>query len=174
MPQLVKLIYVNIVHLVNKKDVKFGTTIHQTKGILDYVHTDVWSPTKNVSLGGKRWFVPFIDDYSRRVWMYPMRHKNEVLQIFLEWKKMVENHMDRKIKKLRSDNSGEYTYDPFLKVCRDEGIFQHFTISGKPQQNGVAERMNQTLIEKVRCIFSQAGLSKAFWAEALSYHIILL
>ena len=106
--------------------------------------------------------------------MYPMRHKNEVLQIFLEWKKMVENQTDRKIKKLRSDNGGEYTYDPFLKVCRDEGIVRHFTVPGKPQQNGVAERMNQTLIEKVRCILSQAGLSKAFWAEALSYAVHLV
>ena len=103
-----------------------------------------------------------------------MRHKNEVLQIFLEWKKMVENQTDRKIKKLRSDNGGEYTYDPFLKVCRDEGIVRHFTVPGKPQQNGVAERMNQTLIEKVRCILSQAGLSKAFWAEALSYAVHLV
>ena len=162
MPQLVKLISVNIIYLVNKKNVKFGTAIHQTKGILDYVHTDVWGPTKNVSLGGKRWFVTFIDDYSRRVWMYPMRHRNEVLQIFLEWKKMVENQTNRKIKKLRSGNGGEYTYDPFLKVCRDEGIVRHFTVLGKPQQNEVAERMNQTLIEKVRCILSQAGLSKAF------------
>ena len=104
-----------------QKNVKFCTAIHQTKGILDYVHTDVWGPTK-VSLGGKRWFVTFIDDYSRRVWMHPMRHKNKVLQIFLEWKKMVENQTDRKIKKLRLDNNGEYTYDSFLKVCRDEGI----------------------------------------------------
>ena len=73
-----------------------------------------------------------------------------------------ESDADRKIKKLRSDNGGEYTYDPFLKVCRDEGIVRHFTVPGKPQQNGVAERMNQTLIEKVRCILSQAGLSKTF------------
>ena len=107
----------NIVYLINK-NVKFGTAIYKTKGILDYVHTDVWDPTKNVSLGGKRWFVTFIDDYSRRIWMYSMRHKNEFLQIFLKWKKMVENQTDLKIKKLRSDNSGEYTYDPFLKVSR--------------------------------------------------------
>ena len=48
------------------------------------------------------------------------------------------------------------------------GIVRHFTVPGKPQQNEVAERMNQTLTEKVRCILSQAGLSKAFWVEALS------
>ena len=94
--------------------------------------------------------------------------------MFLEWKKMVVNQTDKKIKRLRSDNGGEYTYDPFLKVCRDEGIVRHFTVPGKPQQNGVAKRMTQTLIEKVRCILSQAGLSKAFWAEALSYAVHLM
>ena len=92
----------------------------------------------------------------------------------MEWKKMEENQTDRKIKKLRSDNGGQFTYDPFLKECRDEGIVRHFTFPGKPQQNGVAEKMNEKLIEKVRCILSQAGLSKAFWAEALSYAVHLV
>ncbi|GMP93218.1 hypothetical protein CsSME_00043150 [Camellia sinensis var. sinensis] len=50
--------------------IKFGTAIHRTKGILDYVHTDVWGPSKNASLGGKHYFVSFIDDFSRRVWVY--------------------------------------------------------------------------------------------------------
>ena len=149
--------------------VKFGTAIHQTEGILDYVHTDVWGPTRNSSLGGRHWFVTFIDDFSRRVWVYTMKHKDEVLDIFLSWKQMVETQTGRKIKKLRSDNGGEYRYDPFLKVCREEGIVRHFTVRGTPQQNGVAERMNRTLVTKVRCMLSHAGLSKAFWAEAVIY-----
>ena len=131
MPQLVKLIFVNIVYLVNKKcEVWYNYT--PNKGHFGLCSHLCMGPTKNASLGGKRWFVTFIDDYTRRVWMYPMRHKNEVLQIFLEWKKMVKNQTDKKIKKLRSDNGGEYTYDLFLKVCRDEGIIRHFIIPGKP------------------------------------------
>jgi transposase InsO family protein len=89
-----------------------------------------------------------------------MRHKNEVLDIFLNWKKMVETQTGRKIKKLRSDNGGEYKSDPFLQVCQEEGIVRHFTVAGTPQQNGVAERMNRTLVEKVRCMLSNAGLTK--------------
>ncbi|GFZ19218.1 hypothetical protein Acr_27g0009570 [Actinidia rufa] len=149
--------------------VKFGTAIHQTEGILDYVHTDIWGPTRTSSLGGRHWFVTFIDDFSRRVWVYTMKHKDEVLDIFLSWKQMVENQTGRKIKKLRSDNGGEYRYDPFLKICQEEGIVRHFTVRRTPQQNGVAERMNRTLVTKVRCMLSHAGLSKAFWAEAVSY-----
>uniref|UniRef100_A0A5B7BZJ7 Putative copia LTR rider n=1 Tax=Davidia involucrata TaxID=16924 RepID=A0A5B7BZJ7_DAVIN len=154
--------------------VKFGTAVHRTQGILDYVHTDVWGPTKVASLGGKHWFVTFIDDFSRRVWVYTMRHKHEVLDIFLNWKKMIETQTGRKIRRLRSDNGGEYKSDPFFDICRDEGIVRHFTVSGTPQQNGVAERMNRTLVEKVRCMLSNAGLGKAFWAEAVNYacHIV--
>ena len=154
--------------------VKFGTAVHQTKGTLDYVHTDVWGPTQTASLGGKHYYVSFVDDFSRRVWVYTMKHKNEVLDIFVKWKKMIETQTGRKIKRLRSDNGGEYKSDPFLKLCQDEGIVRHFTVRETPQQNGVAERMNRTLLEKVRCLLSNAGLGKEFWAEAVTYagHLI--
>ncbi|KAM2004372.1 hypothetical protein ACFX15_027830 [Malus domestica] len=154
--------------------VKFGTAIHHTKGILDYVHTDVWGPSKNASWGGSHYFVSFVDDFSRRIWVYTMKRKDEVLKIFLKWKKMIETQSGRKIKTLRSDNGGEYKSDPFLKVCQDEGIVRHFTVRETPQQNGVAESMNRTLLEKVRCMLSNARLGKAFWAEALTYasHLI--
>ena len=154
--------------------VKFGTAIHNTKGILDYVHSDVWGPSKSVSMGGKNYYVSFVDDFSRRVWVYTLKSKDEVLGVFLIWKKMVETQTGRKIKCLRTDNGGEYTSDPFMKVCQDEGIVRHFTVRHTPQQNGVAERMNRTLLEKVRCMLSNAGLGREFWAEAITYacHLI--
>ncbi|KAH9668753.1 retrovirus-related pol polyprotein from transposon TNT 1-94-like protein [Citrus sinensis] len=95
-----------------KTKVKFGTANHDTREILAYVHSDVWGPTKTASIGGSHYFVNFVDDFSRRVWVYTMRAKDE---------------------------------------------------------NGVAERMNRTLLEKVRCMLSNAGLDKKFWAEAVSY-----
>ncbi|CAL2233267.1 unnamed protein product [Prunus armeniaca] len=129
--------------------VKFGITIHHTKDILDYVYTNIWGPSKNASWGGSHYFVTFVDDFSRRIWVYTMKHKDEVLKIFLKWKMMIEMQSGRKIKTLRSDNDGEYKFDPFMKVCQDEGIVRHFTVRETPQQNGVAERMNRTLLEKV-------------------------
>ncbi|KAH9679095.1 hypothetical protein KPL71_025975 [Citrus sinensis] len=80
----------------------------------------------------------------------------------------------RKDKRLRSDNGGEYKNDPFLQICQDEGIMRHFTVRDTPQQNGVAERMNQTILEKVRCMLSNAGLGKEFWAEAVVYAFHLI
>ena len=62
----------------------------------------------------------------------------------------------------------------YIKLCRDEGIVRHFTVRVTPQQNWVAERMNKTLLEKVRCMLSNAGLSKNFWVEALAYACYLV
>ncbi|KAE8674962.1 hypothetical protein F3Y22_tig00111708pilonHSYRG00377 [Hibiscus syriacus] len=131
--------------LGKQKRVKFDTTIHNTK-----------------------------DDFSRIVWVYPMKSKDEVLQIFLKWKNMIENQTGRKIKRFRTENGGEYKSDPFFNVFHEYGIVRHFTVRHTPQQNGVAEHMNRTLLEKVRCMLSNAGLGKAFWAEAVTYagHLI--
>ncbi|KAH9793687.1 hypothetical protein KPL71_004622 [Citrus sinensis] len=85
-----------------------------------------------------------------RVWVHTMRAKDEVLEIFVKWKKLVDTQTGGNIKVLRYDNGGEYTSDPFLQVCQNEGIKRHFRVRHTPQQNGVAERMNRTLLEKVR------------------------
>ncbi|KAH9727035.1 Integrase catalytic domain-containing protein [Citrus sinensis] len=115
--------------VVGKKTrVKFGTANHDTREILEYVHSDVCGPTKTASIGESHYFVTFVDDFSRRVWVYTMRAKDE-----------------------------------------NEGIKRHFTVRHIPQQNGVAERMNRTLLEKVRCMLSNAGLDKKFWAKVVSY-----
>ena len=152
-----------------KTKAKFGTAIYCTEGNLDYVHADVWGPTKMVTIGGNHYFVSFIDDYSRRCSVYTMRYKGKVLELFVKWKRNMEKHTRRKIKALSSDNGREYTSDPFLQLCRDEDIERYFTIRETPQQNRVIERMNRTLLEKVRCMLSNSGLSKSFWAEALAY-----
>ena len=99
--------------------------------------------------------------------MYPMRRKEKVLDLFMKWKKHIEKHTERKINVLYSDNGGEYTSDLFMQLCHDEGIKRHFTVTEISQQNGVAERMNQTLLEKIQCMLSNSGLSKSFQAEAL-------
>ena len=101
---------------------------HCTEGILDYVHTDIWGPTKTASIGDNHYFMTFIDDYSRRCWVYTMKDKGEVLKLFMEWKRNMEKSTKRKTKIHRSENGGEYRSDPFLQLCRDEGIEKHFTV----------------------------------------------
>ena len=118
--------------LGKQKRVNFGTAIHITEGILDYIHTDVWGPTKTASLGGKHYFVTFVDDFSRRVWVYTLKSKDEVFETFLVWKKMLENQTGRKIKVLRSDNGTEYGNDQFSIFCKKEGISWYFTVRDTP------------------------------------------
>nr|GFB25837.1 retrovirus-related Pol polyprotein from transposon TNT 1-94 [Tanacetum cinerariifolium] len=94
---------------------------------------------------------------------------DEVLGVFIKWKKMMETQTCRKIKHLQTNNGEEYKNDLFTKFYEDKGIVRHFTVRNTPQQNGVAKRMNQALLEKVRCMLSNAGLGKEFWAEAVTY-----
>ena len=83
-----------------KTKVKFGTATYCTKGILDYVHTDVYGPTKTESIRDNHYFVTFIDHYSRRCRVNTMKHKGKVLKLFVEWKKNMEKSTGRKIKVL--------------------------------------------------------------------------
>jgi len=131
--------------LGKKTKVKSGTVIHHTKEILNYVHTDVWGPSKSASLGGKYYFVSFVDDYSRCNWVYTKSHKSEVLGIFVEWRKRKVFQTSKTIKILRSDNGGEYKSDLFMQLCCDEGIEWQCTVKETPQKNGMAERFNRTL-----------------------------
>jgi len=147
------------------KRVKFNTSVHTTKGTLDYVHADLWGPSRKPSYGGARYMLTIIDDYSRRVWPYFLKSKDDTFAAFIEWKVMIERQTEKKVKVLRTDNGGEFCSDAFDDYCRKEGIVRHHTIPYTPQQNGVAERMNRTIISKARCMLSNAHMNKRFWAE---------
>ncbi|KAH9734074.1 Integrase catalytic domain-containing protein [Citrus sinensis] len=144
---------------------KFSRSIARSKCILDLIHSDVWE-SPDISMGGAKYMVTFIDDYSRRCWVYTIKKKSDVFPVFKEYKARVELESGKKIKCLRTDNGGEYTDGEFLVFCKREGIQRQFTVAYTPQQNGVAERMNRTLIERIRAMLRTAGLPNSFWAEA--------
>ena len=101
------------------------------------------------SLGGASYFVSFIDDSTRKVWAYPIRTKDRVFSIFTDWLAIIENQTGRKLKCLRSDNGGEFKSEEFVKFCRERGIRREYTAPYSPEQNGIAERMNRTIPERV-------------------------
>ena len=88
--------------------VKFSKLSNTTKETLGYVHSDLWGPTQRESLGGGRYFITFIDNCSRKVWVYILKNKSNALGKFKEWKKMVELQTRKKLKKLRTDNGLEF------------------------------------------------------------------
>jgi len=135
---------------------------------LDLVHSDVWGPAPVQSFGGSRYYVTFIDDSTRKVWVYFIKHKSDVFNVFKRWKAEVETETGLKLKCLKSDNGGEYDSAEFKAFCADHGIKQIRTVPNRPQQNGVAERMNQTLNERARAMRLHAGLPKMFWADAVN------
>ncbi|KAL5849218.1 hypothetical protein ACOSQ4_007231 [Xanthoceras sorbifolium] len=145
---------------------KIGKILKAEK--LELVHTDVWGPSPVSSLSGSLYYVTFIDDSTRKVWVYFLKKKSEVFDTFRKWKAMVENETGLKIKRLRSDNGGEYRDSRFREFCANSGIKMEKTVPMTPQQNGVAERMNRTLNERSRSMRLHAGLPKMLWAEAVN------
>ncbi|KAL4324380.1 hypothetical protein GQ457_11G032480 [Hibiscus cannabinus] len=149
----------------HKVSFRRGNHPHRRKYVLDLVHTDVCSMNEK-SMGGALYFVTFIDDHSRKVWIYLLKTKDQVLEAFKEFHAKVERETGRKLKCVRSDNRGEYR-GPFEEYCKSYGIRFEKTPPKTPQLNGVAERMNKTIEERVRSMLSNAQLSKSFWGEAV-------
>lgn len=117
---------------------------------------------------GRVFFVTFIDDFSRKVFVRVIKKKSDVYQCFLDYKTLVENQTGKKIKILRSDNGGEFCGNVFENFLKANGIIHQRSAPYTPQQNGLAERFNRTIMEKVRCMLFDANLSKNFWGEAVA------
>lgn len=150
----------------------FPTGTRATK-VLEIVHSDVCGPMETKSIGLSRYFLLFVDDYTRMSFVYFMKEKNEVFKYFREFKAMVEKQKNANIKILRTDNGGEYCskeMEDFLKSC---GIVHQKTNSYTPEQNGMSERNNRTIVERARCLIFDAKLDKKFWAEAVSTAVYL-
>jgi hypothetical protein len=144
----------------------FPSSDSRSKEILDLVHSDVCGPMSVPSTSGCRYYVTFIDDYSRRTWIFFMKTKDEVFSRFREFRALVENQTGKKIKVLRSDNGGEYTSNEFKNFCKEARIKRELTVPFNPQQNGVAERKNRTIIEVARAMLHDQDLPMMLWAEA--------
>ncbi|GBL75184.1 Retrovirus-related Pol polyprotein from transposon TNT 1-94 [Araneus ventricosus] len=121
-------------------------------------------PTQSVS--GKYYILTFVDDYSRYSMIYLLSKKDEVLSKLKEYIAMTRNKFGRTLKVLRSDNGGEYIGKEIEDFLKEQGIVHQLTVPYSPQQNGVSERKNRTLIEMTRCLLSEANLPQRFWAEA--------
>jgi transposase InsO family protein len=129
--------------------------------ILDLVHSDLCGPSDE-SLSGAKYFVTFIDDYSRKTFVYVVKHKNEIIKLFKDWKTLVENQTGKKLKCLRTDNGLEYLNKEMDEFLKENGVVHQTTIPRTPEQNGVAERANRTIVEKTRTFINDAGLDKRF------------
>ena len=138
------------------------------------MHTVVWVPAQVSSLGGSRYYVTFINDATRETWIYCIRNKSDVFDTFKKWKALVENETGKRLKFLRSDNGGEYCSKEFDRYCYENGIFREKTVPGTPQENGVSERMNKTIMEHTRCMRLHAILPLQFWGDVVDIVVYLI
>lgn len=145
----------------------------RSSAILEIVHSDICGPMRTTSMGGYKYFALFIDDFSRMTFVYFLKNKSDILSEFKKFKSQVELQTNAKIKVLRTDNGREYISAEFNRFLESEGVRRQLTVAYTPQQNGVAERANRTLVEMARCMLLSSRLPEYLWGEAINTAVYL-
>src|SRR3954464_3594574 len=143
------------------------TTIIYSKRPLELLHLDLFGPPFD-SLGGRKYCLVIVDDYSRYTWVYFFKRKSKTQQTVIDFANEAQRQHNAKILTIRSDNDTEfknYTLDEFLS---DEGIKHQYSAAYTPQQNGVAERKNRTLIDAARTMMAEFKSPYNFLAKAIN------
>ena len=134
---------------------------------LELISMDLCGPMPVDSKGGARYMFVMVDTFTRRVFVYLIKSKSEAFDCFVRFKKCSENVLNLKIKSVRTDNGGEFINRRFEELFESEGIEHQQTVPYSPQSNGIAERMNRTLLDKARTMLIDAELPIEFWGEAI-------
>ena len=176
MRRLIKLDYIPTFAIDSKTKCKTCVEAKQTRSSfksveritepLDLIHTDVCDLKSIPTRGGNKYFITFIDDNTRYCYVYLLKSKDEAIDKFILYKAEVENQLNKKIKRVRSDRGGEYV-SPFGELCAKSGIIHECTPPYTPQSNGIAERKNRTLKEMMNAMLISSGMSQDMWGEAI-------
>jgi hypothetical protein len=119
------------------------------------------------SANGNKYMMTFIDDYTRMCWVYLLKEKSQAFDTFKNFHLWIKNETQLNIGTFRTHNGGEYTSSVFEKYLQNNGIKHHTTVPFNPQQNGVAERMNRTLLNMIRSMIFFKNVKLMFWGEAV-------
>ncbi|GKD49999.1 putative RNA-directed DNA polymerase [Tanacetum coccineum] len=128
----------------------FPLSEHKTKSLGDIVHLDLWGPYKVASHTGHRYFLTIVDDYTRAVWVYLIKSKDEVFESINTFFNLIKNQFKSTVKIFRSDNGTEFVNQNFHKFCKEKGIVHQTSCAYTPQQNGVVERKHRHLLNVAR------------------------
>ncbi|GJZ33951.1 putative ribonuclease H-like domain-containing protein [Tanacetum coccineum] len=135
---------------------------------LHTLHMDLFGPTSVKSINHASYCLVITDDCTRFSWVFFLATKDETSSILQNFVRQIENQLSHRVKIMRSDNGTEFKNRDMLEFCGNKGIKQEYSNARTPQQNGVAERMNRTLIEAARTMLADSLLPTTFWAEAVS------
>jgi hypothetical protein len=145
---------------------KQGTS--RASKILELVHVDLCGPMQKASLGGSLYFLVIVDDFSRFVWVKFLPHKSDAFSKFLEFLTMIEIQTGQKLIGIRFDRGTKFLNSEFKQLCKKNGIKHQLTNAYTPEKNGIAKRMNHTLIEKARTMQLQRNTLAFLWSEAVN------
>jgi hypothetical protein len=146
----------------------------RAENCLELVHADLCGHITPKSLGGASYFLLVVDDHSRYMWVELLKSKDQGLDYFKKIKLRAESESGVKLKALRTDRGGEFTSHLFSLFCNEGGIKHYTTTPYSPQQNGVVERRNQSIVEMARCLLKTMQVPPVFWGEAVSTIVYLL
>ncbi|KAK2397509.1 bromodomain-containing protein [Trifolium repens] len=142
---------------------------HQTTSkILELLHMDLMGPMQVESLGGKRYVLVVVDDYSRYTWVNFIREKSDAFEVFKELCIQIQREKGSNVVRIRSDHGREFENSKFDEFCAAEGIKHEYSSPITPQQNGIVERKNRTIQESARVMLHAKNIPYHFWAEAMN------
>ncbi|GBL73742.1 Retrovirus-related Pol polyprotein from transposon TNT 1-94 [Araneus ventricosus] len=139
----------------------------RSKNPLELLYADIWGPSQTRRKNGELYYLTFIDDYSRKASLYPIREKSNACYLIKHHKDQEENLLRQRVKAFHTDNGGEFIRNALENYFVKKGIKYELTNIYTPEQNGIPERYNQTVISGARTILDESGLHKSFWTEAM-------
>ena len=150
----------------SKKASHKGTDTSSITEPLQLLHMDLFGPVNVMSMSKKQYALVIVDDFSKYTWVLFLRSKDETPQLVIDHVKLIELDSRFPVRAIRSDNGTEFKNAILNDFCADKGITRQYSAPRTPQQNGVVERKNRTLIEAARTMLSESKLPTYFWAEA--------
>lgn len=141
---------------------------------LELVHGDLCGPINPETASGNKYVFLLVDDFSRVMWAYLLKSKGEAFEAFKKFRVLVEDGDERRIKTFRTDRGGKFMSKEFKEYCEQAGIARQYTAPYTPQQNGVVERRNRTMMEMARSYLKEMNMPAMLWGEAVRHTIYVL
>ena len=145
----------------NKETPKASDTI-------EIIHSDIMGPV-NKSINGYRFILVIIDEYSRKSWIFLLKRKSEAIDIVINTLKFLNNQNKNNIKIFKSDHGKEFDNIRIKKFCSENGISKEYSPPYNPENNGLVERFNQTIISSTKTLIFWSKTSDNLWDYAITY-----
>ncbi|XP_071687657.1 uncharacterized protein [Rutidosis leptorrhynchoides] len=156
-----------IFHKAKQTRLPFPLSEQKTTSLGEIIHLDLWGPFKIQSKEGFKYFLTIVDDYSRAIWIYMLKSKEDVHDNVFSFVQLLENQFTKRIKIIRSDNGTEFLNNKMADFLKTKGIIHQTTCAYTPQQNGVVERKHRHLLNVARALMFQGGLPLNMWSECV-------